>query len=92
MFLILYAVIFSSLGVAYAIPYHGSQRFLGHQYWTVRYPSLAYTDWDGFWNNYYNGRVEYERASSETSGKVCMNCGCDDLKQELKCSGSPIKL
>lgn len=81
-----------SLKEAVAIPYHGSQKFLGYDYWTRRYPSLGYTDWDGFWNNYYSGRTQYKRPSSETSGQACTGCQCDTLLQELRCFGNPGKL
>lgn len=78
--------------VATAIPYHGSQRYLGYDYWTRRYPSLGYTDWDGFWNNHYSGRTKYNRGSSQTSGQACTGCLCDTLKEELQCSGNPTEL
>lgn len=78
--------------VAKAIPYHGSQRYLGYDYWTRRYPSLGYTDWDGFWNNHYSGRTKYNRGSSQTSGQACTGCLCDTFKEELQCSGNPTEL
>ena len=81
-----------ALKEAVAIPYHGSQRFLGYDYWTRRYPSLGYTDWDGFWNNYYRGRIQYKRSSSETSGQACTGCQCDTPTQELRCFGNPGEL
>lgn len=90
--LIPFTAIVLVLKTAVAIPYHGSQRFLGYDYWTRRYPSLGYTDWDGFWNNYYSGRTQYKRASSETSGQECTGCQCDDFMQEIRCFGNPSKL
>ena len=87
--LILFPVIAIVFIKTAAIPYHGSQKFLGHNYWTSRYPSLGYTDWYGFWNDYYSGRRQYKRPSSETSGQACTGCQCDTSKLELKCSGNP---
>ena len=75
-----------------SVPNHGTQKYRGHSYWTQRYPSLGYTEWDGFWNNYYYGKVEYRRDSTETSGESCQGCHCDYDKQELECRGSPLKL
>ena len=73
-----------------SIPYHGTQIYLGHSYWTQRYSSLGYKEWDGFWNNYYGRRKQYKR---DTSGLSCGGCGCDDEKQELDCRGrSPLTL
>ena len=75
--------------LALSIPSHGSQIYRGHSYWTQRYPSLGYKEWDGFWNNYY-GRNQYKR---DTSGVSCGGCDCDDDKQELDCRGrSPLEL
>ena len=70
-----------------SVPSHGTQIYRGHSYWTKRYPSLGYTEWDGFWNNYYSG--EYKRGST---GVSCQGCHCDDAKQELECLGSPLTL
>ena len=75
-----------------SVPYYGIQKYRGHSYWTQRYASLGYTEWDGFWNNYYMGEVEYKRGSTETSGVSCQGCHCDDDKQELECRGSQLKL
>lgn len=87
--LILFTVIVLFFNSTEFIPYHGSQTFLGYDYWTRRYPSLDYSDWNGFWNNHYSGRTQYKRASSETAVQECTGCQCDDLKQELRCFGSP---
>ncbi|XP_068721591.1 uncharacterized protein [Montipora capricornis] len=73
------------LDVAGAVPSHGGQWFLGHSYWTFRYPSLGYTEWDGFWNNHYSERIWYNRSSSETKDKECTReCRCD-IKEDFKC-------
>ncbi|KAK2566477.1 Cartilage oligomeric matrix protein [Acropora cervicornis] len=64
-----------------AVPNHGSQRFLGHSYWNTRYPSLGYSEWNGFWNNFYSRRVWYNR--SETSKQYCTRCKCDTM--EIQC-------
>ena len=90
--LILFTVIVLVLNSTESIPYHGSQIFFGYDYWTRRYPSLDYSDWNGFWNNHYSGRTQYKRASSETAVQECTGCQCDDFKQELRCFGSPGKL
>lgn len=83
------AIIIVTARLIISVPYHGSQKYLGHSYWTQRYSSLGYTEWDGFWNNYYNGRKQYERGSTETSGESCGGCHCDEDEQELECRGSP---
>lgn len=83
------AIIIVTARLIISVPYHGSQKYLGHSYWTQRYSSLGYTEWDGFWNNYDNGRKQYERGSTETSGESCGGCHCDEDKQELECPGSP---
>lgn len=88
--LILFPVIVVLVNVTRGIPNHGLQTFLGYDYWVRRYPSLGYTDWDGFWNNYHSGRIQYKRASSETTGQACTpGCQCE---QELECSGNLEKL
>ncbi|XP_078366394.1 uncharacterized protein LOC144650562 [Oculina patagonica] len=90
--LILPVIFIATTRLAVSIPYHGPQNFLGYLYWTRRYPSLGYEDWDGFWNNYYSGRKQYNRGSSETSGLACQGCVCDEVIQELKCRGTPSTL
>ena len=91
-FILLVAIIIVTARLVVSFPYHGLQKFLGHSYWTQRYPSLGYTEWDGFWNNYYSGKSQYKRGSTETSVAICRECDCDDDKQELKCRGSPSTL
>ena len=86
------ALIIVTARLVVCIPYHGLEEFLGHSYWTQRYPSLRYTEWDGFWNNYYSGRKEYKRSSTETSAVSCGGCYCDEDEQELECRGSPLTL
>ena len=72
-------------------PYYGSQIFLGHGYWNTRYSLNFPNDWPGFWNNYIDGRKKYERQSTELITQ-CSGCSCDDLTQELTCSGTPTSL
>lgn len=91
-FILPVAIIFVTARLVVSVPYHGLEKYLGHSYWTQRYPSLGYTEWDGFWNNYYNGRRQYKRGSTETSEVTCDGCDCDDDKQELKCRGLPLAL
>nr|AXL14330.1 mega-thrombospondin [Nematostella vectensis] len=65
---------------------HGSQNFLGYNYWNTRYPSLNLpADWDGFWNSYTDGRRNYERRSSDLTSR-CSGCQCSQSK--LDCTGS----
>lgn len=71
-----------------SIPNHGPQEFVGHSYWANRYPTLGYTEWDGFWNNQDVCREKYKRARSEISEQVCQGCDCDTVTEELKCDGS----
>ena len=71
-----------------SIPNHGSKKFLGHLYWANRYPTLGYTEWDGFWNNEDVCREKYKRARSQISEQVCQGCDCDTVTEELKCDGS----
>lgn len=86
------AIVIVAARLVVSFPSHGPQKFLGHSYWKKRYPSLGYTEWDGFWNNYDSGRDGYKRGSSETSVADCAGCDCDDDKQELECRGSPSTL
>lgn len=51
------AIVIVAARLVVSFPSHGTQKFLGHSYWNKRYPSLGYTEWDGFWNNYDSGRT-----------------------------------
>jgi len=77
--------------VAQTVPFHGSNQFLGYQYWQSRY-SLGYNDdWPGFWNNDNNGRVQYNRANSEFSpGRPCGGCSCIDQTKTATCTGPTV--
>ena len=68
-----------------AVPNHGYQRFLGHNYWNTRYRSLGYSEWNGFWNNFDSRRVWYNRSHFETSTSqrhCTRSCKCD---MEIQC-------
>lgn len=79
----------SFVRVAQNFPNHGTQQFLGFNYWNSRY-SLGYTDWPGFWNNDNNGRVQYNRANSEFNGQSCGGCSCNDQTKKATCTGPTV--
>ncbi|XP_022792619.1 adenylate cyclase-like [Stylophora pistillata] len=76
---------------AQTVPSHGSQNFLGVNYWNNRY-FLGHTDWEGFWNNNNDGRRMYNRAYSETSGSSCGGCSCSNQLQEATCTGPTVNI
>ena len=84
----LLVIFIASSKLVKSIPNHGPQKFVGHSYWANRYPTLGYTEWDGFWNNKDVYREKYKRARSEISEQVCQGCDCDTVTEELKCDGS----
>ena len=76
-------------GTVRTVPNHGGQLFSGYSYWNNRY-SLGYpADWDGFWNKNSNGRNEYNRATSEFSGRSCGGCSCSN-NEAVACSGPTV--
>ena len=83
-------LVLSFVRVAQNVPNHGSQVFLGHNYWNSRYSSLDYTEWPGFWNNNNDGRVRYNRANSEFNGQSCGACSCSDLTKTATCTGPTV--
>ena len=78
--------------VTQSFPSHGSNIFLGYNYWNSRY-SLNYpSNWDGFWNRNSDGRTEYNRAALESSGNQCSGCSCSNSDKKVTCTGSPSSL
>ncbi|XP_015747445.1 PREDICTED: uncharacterized protein LOC107327209 [Acropora digitifera] len=74
-----------------AFPVYGSNSFLGYYYWNSRYALNYPSDWDGFWNLYFDGRTNYRRAYS-ARGYQCDGCSCSDIDRKVTCSGTPSSL
>ena len=89
-----YCLLLSLVRDVHNVPLHGSNNFLGYEYWNDRY-SLNYpADWDGFWNSFTDGRTEYSRPSSESSRDDCSPgvCSCSNSDAKVTCTGSPTSL
>ena len=82
-------LILSFARVVQNVPSHGGQTYLGFNYWNIRY-SLGYTDWPGFWNNDNDGRVQYNRANSDTNVLSCGGCSCNDETRTATCTGPTV--
>ncbi|XP_074619049.1 uncharacterized protein LOC141877908 isoform X1 [Acropora palmata] len=79
--------------VVQALPNYGSIFFLGYNYWNSRYALNYPSDWDGFWNLYFDGRTNYARANSEKRPPaLCSGCSCSDTDRKVTCSGTPSSL